>query len=145
MKTSFQTLIFLISVFCSSFVTAESTTLIRIKGSDTMVNVAQSWAEAYEIMHPSHNVAVSVGGGGSGTGFHAMLIGTSDLVNASRKIDLSELERAQRLGMEPVAFIVGYDALAVYLHKDNPLDSISFKQLEEIYGRNGGIKKWSDL
>lgn len=145
MKIRFQTLIFCLSVMCCTYATAETTTLIRIKGSDTMVNVAQSWAEEYQIENRADNVAISVGGGGSGTGFHAMLIGTADLVNASRRIDTTELERAQRLGMEPVEHIVGFDALAVYLHKDNPLKSITFSQLEEIYGRKGRIRKWSDL
>lgn len=122
---------------------ADSATLIRIKGSDTMVHVAQKWAEEYE--YRSRDLAVSVGGGGSGTGFRAMLIGTADLVNASRRIDTSELERAQALGMDPVEHVVGFDALAVYLHKDNPLASISFSQLAQIFGRGATVRKWSDL
>ena len=68
MKTSLQRLVFCLSILCCSYAIAETTNLIRIKGSDTMVNVAQSWAEAYENTHRSSNVAISVGGGGSGTG-----------------------------------------------------------------------------
>ncbi len=67
-----------------------SRTLIQNKGSDTLVNVAQAWAEAYGQSHP--NVAVAVSGGGSGTGFSALINGTVDIANASREI------RAQRGG-----------------------------------------------
>jgi len=134
--------IFLLALSCSA-ASAETTPLIRIKGSDTMVYVAQTWAEEYR--HQMRDVAVSVGGGGSGTGFHAMLIGTADLVNASRRISKKETERATDLGMDPVEHVVGFDALALYLHKDNPIDSVSFAQLAQIFGRNGTIEKWSDL
>ena len=143
MKCRSQALCFFLFAVFTLAATAEPAPLIRVKGSDTMVHVAQSWAEEYE--HEMRDVAVSVGGGGSGTGFHAMLIGTADLVNASRRIAAEESERAQSLGMEPVEHIVGFDALAVYMHKGNPLESISFAQLAQIFGRDGGIRKWSDL
>ncbi|MEA3412636.1 MAG: PstS family phosphate ABC transporter substrate-binding protein [Pseudomonadota bacterium] len=132
----------LTALLCTA-VSANATTLIRAKGSDTMIHVAQIWAEAYEAQ--ARDVAVSVGGGGSGTGFHAMLLGTVDLVNASRRMGTEEAERAQALGMNPVEHIVGYDALAVYLHKDNPLKSITYSQLAQIFGRGGEIRNWSDL
>lgn len=143
MKFPSHALCFLLFAVLPLAAIAEPTPLIRVKGSDTMVHVAQSWAEEYQ--HEMRDVAVSVGGGGSGTGFYAMLIGTADLVNASRRIAAKELERAQSLGMEPVEHIVGFDALAVYVHKDNPLVSISFAQLAQIFGRDGAIRKWSDL
>lgn len=143
MNTRILFLIFFTFVLASAAVVADSTTLIHVKGSDTMIHVAYKWAEEYQSKKP--NVAVSVGGGGSGAGFHAMLIGTADLVNASRSISTHELERAQNLGLEPVEQIVGFDALAVYLHKDNPMSSITFSQLAEIFGREGTITKWSDM
>ena len=143
MKIESRFLPLCITLLLFAAVSAEATTLIRAKGSDTMIHVAQTWAEAYEA--EDRDVAVSVGGGGSGTGFRAMLIGTADLVNASRRIDREEAERAQALGMNPVEHIVGYDALAVYLHKENPLKSITYSQLGQIFGRGGGIRKWTDL
>ncbi len=143
MNTQSQLLAFLLLTPLCAAAIAEPTTLIRVKGSDTMVLVAQAWSQEYE--HKTRNIAVSVGGGGSGTGFQAMLNGTADLVNASRRIDTSELERARSLGMDPVEHIVGFDALAIYVHTDNPLKSITFPQLAQIYGRNGEIKAWSDL
>jgi len=143
MNSKFLLIVCCLLVLFSTAVAAESTALIRVKGSDTLVHVAQTWAEEYQ--YKKRDVAISVGGGGSGTGFQAMLNGTADLVNASRGIDATELERAQELGMAPVEYIVGFDALAVYLHKDNPLKSITFAQLAQIFGRDGGIRRWSDL
>ncbi|WP_457654496.1 phosphate ABC transporter substrate-binding protein [Rhodocaloribacter sp.] len=117
--------------------------VIQNKGSDTLVNVAQAWAEAYRKVNP--NVAVAVSGGGSGTGIAALINGTVDIANASREIKESEREQARANGQNPVEHIVGYDALAVYVHKDNPLDGISLDQLAEIYGEGGTIEAWTQL
>ncbi len=117
--------------------------VIQNKGSDTLLNVAQAWAEAYAAVNP--NVAVAVTGGGSGTGISAMINGTVDIANASRKMRESEIEAARGNGVEPIEFIVGYDALAVYLHEDNPIDVLTLGQLKDIYGEGGPATKWSDL
>jgi phosphate transport system substrate-binding protein len=117
--------------------------VILTKGSDTLFVAAQAWAEAYDRVKP--DVTVSVGGGGSGTGFDALLKGLVDIANSSRRIDPYELERAARLSINPVEHTVGYDALAVYVHKDNPLSSISVRQLEQVFGSGANLRKWSDL
>ncbi len=117
--------------------------VIHIKGSDTMIVVAQAWSEAYEKVNS--NVIVSVGGGGSGTGLDALLQGTVEVANASRSMDTHELKRARRLGMRPVQHIVGYDALAVFVNANNPIESLSLSQLEQIFGEGGTIRKWTDL
>lgn len=117
---------------------------IQNAGSDTMVNVAQAWAEAYAKVNP--DVSVEVSGGGSGTGIAALINGTADIANCSRSMRPEEIERAKQSGgKEPKEMIVGYDALAVYVHKDNPLDEITIPQLAEIYGEGGKITKWSQL
>ncbi|MFC1685340.1 PstS family phosphate ABC transporter substrate-binding protein [Pseudomonadota bacterium] len=121
----------------------EARTLIQNKGSDTLVNVAQAWAEEYGKVNPE--VAVSVSGGGSGTGIAAMINGTVDIANASRQMKKKELKQAEKRGQKPLEHIVGYDALAVFLHQDNPLKSITIAQLADIYGRKGKTKKWTDL
>ncbi len=118
-------------------------TLIQNKGSDTLVNVAQAWAETYPAINPA--VAVAVSGGGSGTGIAAMINGTVDIANASRKMKDKEMKKAKESGRNPVEHVVGYDALAVFLHKDNPSKSLSFKQLARVFGRGGDAAKWSDL
>ncbi len=118
-------------------------TVLQNKGSDTLVNVAQAWAEAYKEVDP--NTAIAVTGGGSGTGISALINGTVDLANSSRKIEPKETEAAAKNGVTPVEFVVGHDALAVFVHKDNPLKEVTQEQLVEIYGEGGKAEKWSDL
>lgn len=119
-------------------------TVIQNTGSDTMVNLAQAWAEAY--VKIDSTVSVEVSGGGSGTGIAALINGTVDIANCSRKLEPEELEKArENNGKEPKEFVVGYDALAVYVHKNNPLDEITLAQLAEIYRENGTITLWSQL
>ena len=117
---------------------------IKNKGSDTMVNLAQAWAEMYTEVTTTASVEVS--GGGSGTGVAALINGTVDIANCSRQVKPKELELAtQNTGKVPQEFIVGYDALAVYVHHDTPIDKITIPQLAEIYGQNGTITQWNHL
>ena len=119
-------------------------TIIQNKGSDTMVNVAQVWAEEYRKVAP--DVEVEVSGGGSGVGIAALIKGAVDIANASRDIKPSEVEQAQKnTGKAPVDFTVGFDALAVYVHKDNPLSEITLEQLADIYAEGGKTTRWSEL
>lgn len=119
-------------------------TVIRVEGSDTMVNVAQAWAERYHEEYPG--VSVQVLGGGSGVGIASLTDGNCDMADASRQMKEKEIQRLrQKRGVEPIQHIVGYDALAVYVHKDNPLESISIEELAEIYGENGKITDWSQV
>ena len=117
---------------------------IRVTGSDTMVNLAQAWAENYGKTHPE--VSIQVAGGGSGVGISGLINGIVDVANASRRMKPSEIARAkQKNGVEPREFIVGRDAVAVYVHKDNPFDSISIEELAEIYGDGAQIENWSQI
>lgn len=117
--------------------------VVRITGSDTMVNLAQAWAEEYKKIT---GVTIQVGGGGSGVGIAALLNGTTDMANSSRDITETEVAKLkQKFGKEPVEHVVGLDALAVYTHKDNPIESISIEELAEIYGDGGATTKWSQL
>jgi phosphate transport system substrate-binding protein len=124
-------------------VQAADRTVIQNKGSDTLVNVAQAWAEAYPEINP--NVAVAVSGGGSGTGIAAMINGTVDIANASRKMKDKEISKAKSMGQNPIEHVVGYDALAVFIHQNNPAETLSIEQLAQIFGRGGKATKWSDL
>lgn len=118
--------------------------VIRNAGSDTMVNVAQAWAEEYSKVDPS--VSVEVAGGGSATGIAALIDRAADLANASRQVEKREAEAARaKTGRSPKEWIVGHDALAIYVHRDNPLDEISLEQLASIYGREGKVVNWSGL
>lgn len=117
--------------------------VIQNKGSDTLVNVAQAWAEEYKTVNP--DVAIAVSGGGSGTGISALINGTVDLANSSRKIKDQEIEAAKKRGIEPKEHVVGHDALAVFVHKNNPVKGFTLQQLADIYGEGGKAEKWSDL
>jgi phosphate transport system substrate-binding protein len=117
---------------------------IQNTGSDTMVNLAQAWAETYHGVKPE--VSIQVSGGGSGVGISALESGTVDIANASREIEPSEVKTAKaNTGKDPKEITVGLDALAVYVHKNNPLESISIEELAAIYGAGGEITKWSQL
>ncbi len=130
---------------CMMSVTAYASDRIVLqnKGSDTLVNVAQAWAEEYR--NVDSNVAIAVSGGGSGTGIAALINGTVDLANASRAMKKKEIKLAESKGQNPVQHIVGYDALSVFINQNNPANSFSFAQLQDIYARGGKATKWSDL
>jgi len=108
-----------------------------------MLDVAQAWAERYQVVNPA--VAIAVSGGGSGVGIAAMIDGTVDISNSSRPIQESETEAARANGHDPVEHIVGYDALAVFLHRDNPISAMTFEMIADIYAEDGGAEHWSDL
>ncbi len=117
---------------------------IQNKGSDTMVNIAQAWAETYNKARPQ--VAIAVSGGGSGTGIAALLNKTVDIANSSRELKAEEKEKIkQASGKDPVEHTVAYDALAIYVHKDNPLQKITKEQLAGIYAEKGTTELWADL
>src|SRR5512136_1463582 len=86
-----------------------TTAYIENKGSDTIVNLALAWAESYQKLHPE--VSISVTGGGSGTGIAALVNGTVDIANASRRIKDEELQQALNNGIDPVEFIIARDAI----------------------------------
>ncbi|MBM3188241.1 MAG: PstS family phosphate ABC transporter substrate-binding protein [Chloroflexi bacterium] len=111
---------------------------IENKGSDTLVNVALAWAEEYMRLHPE--VRISVTGGGSGTGIAAMINGTTDIANASRRIKSEELAAARANGIEPVELVVARDAIAVVVHPSNPVDGLTLEQISAIY--TGRITNW---
>lgn len=123
---------------------AKHKTVIATSGSDTMVNLAQMWAEEYHKTAP--DVTVEVAGGGTGVGIRDLMQGVVAVANASREMDPAELDQAkQKTGKTPVEWIVAYDALAIYVHKDNPIDTLTLEELAGIYGENGSIEKWSQL
>jgi phosphate transport system substrate-binding protein len=118
--------------------------VIQNVGSDTIVNLAQAWAEEYARMEPS--ISVEVSGGGSGTGIASLINGTADIANSSRRIEPKEVEMALRqTGREPREFIVGHDALAVFVHRLNPLEEVTIQQIGDVYRENGPARTWSAL
>jgi phosphate transport system substrate-binding protein len=108
-----------------------------------MVNLLQAWAEAYGAVRS--DVAVQVAGGGSGVGIADLAAGLTDIAAASREMTASERARTTRGGAAPVETSVALDAIAVYVHRSNPLESIDLTQLAEIYGDGGGVRRWAQL
>lgn len=119
-------------------------TLVQNKGSDTMVNLAQAWAENYRRVRPEVGIAVS--GGGSGTGIAALINGTVDLANASRDIKAEEQESIRKAnGKAAVEHVVAFDAVVFYVHAANPLTGLTLEQIACIYGEGGACESWSQL
>ncbi len=116
------------------------TTIVN-KGSDTLVNLALAWAEKYHELYPE--VEISVTGGGSGTGIAALINGTVDIANASRKITQGEIDQAKANGGNPVEFIVAKDAIAIVVNPKNPVNHLTIRQLSDIY--SGKINNWSEV
>ena len=122
---------------------AAGRTTIQNKGSDSMVIAALVWAERFS--DEEANPAVSVSGGGSGTGIAGLTNGTVDVANATRRLKPIEVSAASAAGFTPVETIVGFDAPAFIVHPDNPIGSLTAPQLAEILGEDGSIERWSDL
>jgi phosphate transport system substrate-binding protein len=115
---------------------------ITVKGSDTLVILAQKWAEVYMSQHPS--VKIQVTGGGSGTGFAALLNQTTDIADASRKIKPAEKSACiKAFNAVPVEYKVALDGLSVYVDNDNPVKELSLEQLEGIF--TGRTTNWKDI
>ncbi len=114
---------------------------IQNKGSDTMVNLALAWAEAYKNVRP--DVLISVTGGGSGTGITALVNKTTDIANASRAIKPEEVAAVEATGVEPVEFIVARDAIAVIVNPANPVHQLTLEQISAIY--SGEINNWNEV
>lgn len=119
----------------------QGTESIQIKGSDTMVNIVQAWAETFMKNNPKSFVAVT--GGGSGTGIAAMLNKTCDIASCSRKMEVKELDLAKSKGIEPKEFIVGFDGIAVVVHPSNPIEKLTIAQVGDIF--TGKITNWKDM
>jgi phosphate transport system substrate-binding protein len=121
----------------------EARVALQNKGSDTLVNVAQNWAEAYSKVAPKTPIAVT--GGGTGTGVSSLINGSADIVNASRALTQKEIQTAYARGVKPVSRVVGYDAVVILVHRSNPKKRFSIQELAGIYGDGGEFERWSQL
>jgi phosphate transport system substrate-binding protein len=114
---------------------------IQIKGSDTIVNLIQVWAENFVEQHPSYNISVT--GGGSGTGFASLINKTCDIAMSSREIEEKEKLLAESNNINPVEFKVGLDGLVVLVNKNNPVDKLTLEQLRDIFMAK--IVNWKEV
>ncbi len=140
MKFNFlKSIIVLMSVFCLA--TGSWAENLEIKGSTTVLPIAQKAAEAFMKVHPDVNVSVS--GGGSGNGIKSIIDGTTDIADASRFIKDKEVKLAVEKGVYPVPFGVAYDCIVPVIHSSNPITNLTIEQLKAIY--KGKIKNWEEV
>jgi len=118
-----------------------NTVQVQQKGSDTLLFLAQGWAEAY--MAENGSVEVVVSGGGTGTGITALINGVVDIADASREIKEIEVETARKVGVDPVEWVVAIDGISIVLNRANPVRELSYDQLRGIY--NGSVRDWSEV
>lgn len=112
---------------------------ITVKGSDTLVILAQKWAEVY--MGEHKDVKIQVSGGGTGTGFAALQNQTTDLCDASRKAKAAEIANCLKVfGKRPTEYKVALDGLSVYVNPENALTELTVDQVGDIF--TGKIKNW---
>ena len=114
---------------------------IVIKGSTTVLPIAQKVAEAYMKEHP--DVKISISGGGSGNGIKALIDGSTDIADSSRFIKEKEVKLAIERGAYPVPFAVAYDCIVPVVHPSNSVTNITMQQLKDIY--MGKIKNWKEI
>ena len=120
---------------------ATGMTTIQNIGSDTIVNLALAWAEAYQKVHA--DVRISVTGGGSGTGIAALINGTADIANASRAMKAEEKQAAEKNGIQPFEVEIARDAIAVIVNPTNPVNSLTLQQTSDIF--SGKITNWKEV
>lgn len=121
--------------------TAAASNAQKIKGSDTVLPLSQQQAENY--LKTNGSASVTVTGGGSGVGISALLEGTTDIAQASRRIKFDERRKLQEQGKAVKEVTVAYDALAVVVHPDNKVGKLTREQLEGIF--TGKITNWKEV
>ncbi len=119
----------------------ELTGTINVEGSDTLVNVATSWSQAFMTANPG--VMISVKGGGSGTGIASLINKTIDFADASREMKQEEIDQAKANGVNPVEYTVARDGIAVIVNPANGVEDLTIDQIGKIY--RGEIKNWKEV
>ncbi len=136
---SFLSVFVFVSLLNQSHLFAEDS--IQIKGSDTMVNLGQAWAESFMGSHP--NALIAVTGGGSGTGITALVNGTCDIAQSSREMSSKELDLAKSKGLDVQDVVTAIDAIAFVVHPSNPVEQLTIDQLSDIF--TGKITNWKEV
>jgi len=134
-------LVLIMLALSTSVFAASGKNSIQVKGSDTMVNLGQAWAEKYMEKNPGDFVAVT--GGGSGTGFSSLISNTCDIAMASRSIKEKEITLANQKGIKPNEIKVAMDGLAVVVNPANPIGKLTIDQLAGIF--TGRISNWKEV
>jgi phosphate transport system substrate-binding protein len=130
-----------LTIFCFMTSAALAAESIVIKGSTTVLPVAQGALEAYMKSNPG--VQISLSGGGSGEGVKALIDKTTDIATSSREIKKEEIALAETKGVKPVAHVVAIDAIIPVVNPKNKVSNLSIDQLSQIY--QGKITNWKEV
>jgi phosphate transport system substrate-binding protein len=133
--------VFVLTSFCLMAGVAFAAESIVIKGSTTVLPIAQAALEAYMKKNPG--VQISLSGGGSGEGIKALIDKTTDIATSSREIKKEEITLAETKGVKPVTHVVAYDAIIPVVHPKNKVTNLSIDQLSQIY--QGKITNWKEV
>jgi phosphate transport system substrate-binding protein len=140
MKTKFLWLLAIITILFPTICMAEDA-MVQVKGSDTLINVVQKLAETY--MEKSPNKAISVTGGGSGTGIAALVNRKCDIANSSRGMKPKEIEDANSKGVDPKRIVIAIDGLSIIVNGNNPVKKLTIDQIGKMY--RGELTNWKDV
>ncbi len=136
------TVIMVVLLAFSVIAYAASTKTITVKGSDTMVILAQRWAEEFMAKNPG--ISIQVTGGGSGVGISALINGTTDICNSSRPMKSSERDKLKsRYSSLGVEIKTARDGISLYVNESNPVSELTIDQIKAIY--TGNITNWKDV
>ncbi len=141
MKKMFSIISFFVFIFSAIILNAAQSDSIQIKGSDTMVNLGQAWAEKF--MEENPNTSIAVTGGGSGTGISSLINGTCDIAETSREMEQKEIDQAKQKGIDPKKITVALDGLAVVVNPKNPVSNLTMQELKDIF--TGKITNWNQV
>jgi phosphate transport system substrate-binding protein len=138
-KSIFVVAVVAIIILSTAFVEQSK---ITVKGSDTMVILAQKWAELYMKNNPTASIQVT--GGGSGVGITALINGTTDICNSSRPMKQTEIEKLKaRFNTLGVQIPCAKDGITIFLNEANKVQELTLKQLSDIY--TGKIRNWKEV
>lgn len=140
MKKLLSMLVLGLGIFINQDLEARSS-IVQVKGSDTILNVSQKMVENYMNIEPKARIAVT--GGGSGVGISSLINGTTEIAMASRNIKSKEMEMAKKRGREIEEIVLGYDGIVIITNLDNPIADIDSQTLGKIY--RGEISNWKEL
>lgn len=126
-------------ILCARLCAADDT--LQVKGSDTLINLVQKLAEEYMAKKPGTSIAVT--GGGSGTGIAGLINNRCDIANSSRGIKASEVDDANKKGVDPKRVVVAIDALSIVVNAQNPVSQLTVDQIGKIY--RGEVKNWNEI
>ena len=139
-KLNFLIITIILSIITFSFTSAPER--ITVKGSDTMVILAQKWSEVYMKTNTTSNIQVT--GGGSGVGISALINGSTDIANASRKMKNTEKDKLKaRYNSLGVEVACAKDGITIYLNSKNKIKELTIDQISQIF--KGNIKNWKEV